>query len=351
SLSDFINWVEQYGANIKIKETQFEGVRVMTIHKAKGLEFEIVIIPETNWSPGPESELIFSYSKKAKPEKIFLRKYGKFLPGLIEKEKELCLVDEFNVLYVALTRARSGVWMLGYKRKKGNSGLWFETIKEKLGDSPLPYDRIPKKEASKMVKERGEKVHKVSSEKVSVVKEERELYSPTERGIEIIEPARRAGMKFGDLVHKVLSRVEWLDNLKIDDFADELLRYVKNNFVRTKDEREEVDKRLKPLLLEIFNDQDLRFIFYKDNRNIEYKNELPIYFEDGKKDVSVHIDRVLIEPDRIIIIDFKTGKEKAEYVHQMNVYKKGVELIYPGQKVNTILVYLENQAGNRIKSI
>ncbi|MCX7995692.1 MAG: UvrD-helicase domain-containing protein [candidate division WOR-3 bacterium] len=346
SLNDFINWLEKYGETIESKEIQFEGVRITTIHKAKGLEFEVVILPETYQSGNRNKRLIFAYSEKSKPEKILLRKYGKYFTGIVERERELSEIDDLNLLYVALTRAKSGVWMLENKKK---SSFWYKVIKEKLGDTPLPFSEIPRWQAP--VKREEEKVYAVSPVVPSLAREEREIYSPTERGVEIIEPARRAGMKFGDIVHKALSKVEWLDDSEINTFVDEIVRYVKNNSARTLQEQEEVDKRLKPLLLDIFTDPDLRFAFYREKRDIIYKNELPVYFEDGKRDVSIHIDRILIEPEKITVIDFKTGTEKPEYTHQMKVYKKGVEAIYPGKKINTILVYLEKPRGSRIEVV
>ncbi len=348
SLTDFINWIEQYGDTIESKETQFEGVRIMTIHKAKGLEFEVVILPETNWTVQRDKTLIFSYTEKAKPDKLYLRKYGKYIPGLLDREYELCEIDDLNLLYVALTRAKTGIWILGFETNRSNLGFWLEKIKEKIGE--FPVDDIPERKIEVEEREK-EKIYVMPAEKISPLREEREIYSPTERGIEIIEPSRRIGMKFGDIVHKVLGRVEWLDNLEIDDYVNGLLEYARSNYAGTQEEIDEVVKRLKFILREVFADPDLRFLFYKDGRDIKCKNELPIYFEDGKKDVSVHIDRILIEPDRITIIDYKTGTENPEYIHQMKVYKKGIKTIYPGMEIKSILVYLDNTSGNRVREL
>jgi len=351
SLSDFIKWLEHYGPTIEIKETQFEGVRIMTIHKAKGLEFETVIIPETNLDESKNSKnpLIFSYADKARPEKIYLRKYGKYLPGLKEKEEELAQFDNLNLLYVALTRAKSGVYMLGFKRKKGNSGFWFEKIKEKFSGMPLPLDEIPKKEFFGLEKEQPEKPYTVTAEEIPRIREEREIYSPTERGIEIIEQTRRQGMKFGDIVHRALNKVEWLDGLEIDKVVGDILKFVKDNYARTLRDIEDIEHKLKPLLIENFTDPELRFIFYKDRRNAKFKNELALYFEEEKRDVSVHIDRIIFESDKITIVDYKTGGEKLDYKHQVQMYKQGIRTIYPDIKIKTILLYLENNRGAKLK--
>lgn len=352
SLSDFIKWLEHNGPAIEIKEAQFEGVRIMTIHKAKGLEFEIVILPETNFEPGSNKEkIIFSYKSNARADKIYWRAYGKYLPGLLEKEKELEQIDNLNLLYVALTRAKSGVYMLGFKTKGKNPGFWLEYIKEKFNGEPLPFDKIPVKTVESVVKETPVKEYKKEFKEVPKVYEEREIYSPTERGLEIIEFARRRGMKFGETVHKVLSKIEWLDDLEIDKVVEELLKFTKDNLARTKRDFEDIEKKLKPLLYETFTDPDLRFIFYREGRDVKFKNEFALYFEDEKKDVSVHIDRLLFEPQRVLVIDYKTGAEKKDYKHQIEMYKRGLKVIYPDFKIQAVLLYLENNRGQKLKII
>jgi ATP-dependent exoDNAse (exonuclease V) beta subunit len=92
-------------------------------------------------------------------------------------------------------------------------------------------------------------------------------------------------------------------------------------------------------------------LFYRDGRDVVCKNELPIYFEDEKKDVSAHIDRLLIGTDDIVIIDYKTGEEKSEYKHQLRVYKKGIELMFPDARITSILLYLERDRGSKLQEI
>ncbi|MEG2728455.1 MAG: UvrD-helicase domain-containing protein [Mucinivorans sp.] len=89
-------------------------ITVLTIHKAKGLEFPIVIIPFASWSVTPSSKTRLWVSSDIEP-------YSTFNPFPVNYKKELndsvfrsdylregvySMVDNLNMLYVALTRAK-----------------------------------------------------------------------------------------------------------------------------------------------------------------------------------------------------------------------------------------------------
>jgi exodeoxyribonuclease V beta subunit len=352
-LSTFIDWLEKAGSSIEVKETHPEGIKVLTVHKAKGLEFEVVIIPETNWqlSRYENKQLIFSYRESgAVPDKIYWRNYGKYFKQLREEEQERLKKDELNLLYVALTRAKNGIYVLGFHSPKTGYGFWTDMIAGKLGSASCSIGDIIQKE--KFVrKEEKYKSPVVISEQPMIIKEERSLYSPTERGVEIIEPERRRGMEFGEMVHRALSRISWLDGCTIKAYVNELVDGTKKSYARSSEDASMIEAKLTPLLRETVSDPDLRFLFYRDNRDIRCKNELPIYFEEEKRDVSAHIDRLLIELDKITIVDYKTGEEKSEYKHQVSVYKRGIQKIYPDKVVKTVLIYLENEHGRKIVEV
>jgi ATP-dependent exoDNAse (exonuclease V) beta subunit len=348
-LSSFIDWVERVGSAIEIKEAHPEGVKIFTVHKAKGLEFEVVIIPETN---GPlrfyeNRRLLFAFTEdNTRPEKIYWRSYGKYFPELKDAEEARMRRDAFNLLYVALTRAKNGVYILGYNHPRYGQGLWLNSIAQKVDSVAYSIGEVIKKE--RLVREGEEKPYGITVEEPLVIKEERSLYSPTEHGVEIIEPSRRRGMEFGTMVHQALSRIEWLDGHDVNTIIDEIMVYIKNTYARQPEDEEEIEATVRPLVKETLIDPELHAFFYKNDRDVICKNEVPIYFEEEKRDVSGHIDRLIREGDTIHILDYKTGEEKPGYTQQMRTYKNGISAIYPQCKITPLLIYLEKERGKKI---
>jgi ATP-dependent helicase/nuclease subunit A len=139
SLEGFLHWIERGGAEIKRDmERGRDEVRVMTVHGAKGLEADIVILPDTASIPEPitnkghllytEDGVLFPIAEAWAPDAVKAAKAGA-QRGAMEEHRRL--------LYVALTRAKDRLYVCGFEGKRGvRPGSWYALARqaaEKIG--------------------------------------------------------------------------------------------------------------------------------------------------------------------------------------------------------------------------
>ncbi|TFH47649.1 MAG: hypothetical protein E4G89_07595, partial [Methanothrix sp.] len=137
SLRDLIRMLNNVGLDdeeqASIENEDTDAVKVMTVHKAKGLEFPIVIIGDTSWSQKEQKEVLLF--DKGEEDTCFALNcldkdqcVGSFLGKLMAEEKDRDYEEEKRSLYVATTRA-SDMLVLTISSKKGNkSRPWREMI-------------------------------------------------------------------------------------------------------------------------------------------------------------------------------------------------------------------------------
>jgi ATP-dependent exoDNAse (exonuclease V) beta subunit len=132
SISNFLNWWNENKEKLSIKTPDnLDAVRILTIHKSKGLEFPIVILPFLNWNLNDKhkeiwvdlDEAIYSLpasiielSEKKNKDTIFEQSFA--------TEKNKILLDLLNLLYVATTRPRERLYGF-YSIKSGNNSASF----------------------------------------------------------------------------------------------------------------------------------------------------------------------------------------------------------------------------------
>ena len=121
NLQAFLDWWEE-NAHKKVLplSEQQDALRVITIHKSKGMEFDAVILPFASWAMAAQSRLVLWVSPKEKPfDELPL------LPVIMKKKlqqsifaadyaSEQCrsFIDNMNLLYVAFTRAKYALYVI-----------------------------------------------------------------------------------------------------------------------------------------------------------------------------------------------------------------------------------------------
>ena len=140
---DFVDLVSD-----SVSESYATGaVKVMTIHKAKGLEYDIVVLPEVDTSMTRTPNVLFGWHPETHhvaqitryPDKT-LREAHPVLQELGEANLAVEYREALSLLYVALTRARHGLVILTAPPGKKSDNALSAVLRNQLtGQAPVPY--------------------------------------------------------------------------------------------------------------------------------------------------------------------------------------------------------------------
>jgi ATP-dependent exoDNAse (exonuclease V) beta subunit len=312
-------------------------VQVMTIHKAKGLGFDVVILPEIPDYGLPQAQ----YFDVAEGDGWICGTPPKWARDVIPEmhaAEERWAADQryegFCMLYVALTRAKRGLYVLldtpsekadperpslenwlartigaggetGVAFHSGASG-WEEGIA--LLEREKPVEILPKPGAA--VPRRGRK-----SPSSAKAKGKAPVHSPT-------------GMKFGSEVHGLLEQVTWADEARPDLPATDAGRAVAG----------------------LLGSPALCDVFQRGGRAVELFREQPVDAVLEGALLSGVIDRLHVHRnasgavERVEIIDFKTdavdtpGELAVRYAGQMTAYREALRVMFPSAAVGCLLL-------------
>ncbi len=332
AIEDFIiYWDEEIGKK-SIPAGESDGVRILSIHKSKGLEFHTVIIPFCTWelTGGGHRNILWCKPDTLPFDEISLLPVdyqGSMLDSIYKKDYNheylYQLVDNLNLLYVACTRA--GKNLIIFSDKSGGRG---DTISKRL---PALLECIAAEDA---VFDDEEQIFTYGEVVPSRTKEKRESDNPF-----TIIPASMV-QKFASYDNKLsfkqsrnLTRFlarekeekKTLDYIARGELLHELL-----SKLRTGDE---LERQIKKMRLQGIVSTDA------ESRNIEkligkalnnplakewfsgkYKlyNECTILYNGEEKDYRP--DRVMVSGDKAIVVDFKFGTPRPEYPAQVQKY-------------------------------
>ncbi len=363
---DFAVWWKEQGRQIGVQiPEETDAIRVLTIHKSKGLEYRAVILPFCNWKLDHENQhapILWCHSGDPlfKTVNEFPLKYSASLINTIFREDYLeeygkTLIDNLNLLYVALTRAEEVLLIdakipkankQGKKPETGNvSDLLYEIFDNPAASTGEHAEDLLKHfNKDTQIFERG--VLKRSDHKIDD-KQEREMSSrpyisnswgekiriKTKTDMEL-GPAfeqRKARITLGIIIHRVLS------NIKTTDDADKQLSILKQEGLIGKEDVDEIRKQIH----EILDNDKVRPWF---DGSYRIKTESPILTNSGKK---YQPDRIMLKGNHAIIVDFKTGE--SSNAHALQIKKYGELLRQMGYEVDGL--YLLYTRKNMVKEI
>ena len=340
-LQYFLDYWEKKGDTLSISTPdKMNAVQVMTIHKAKGLEFPVVIFPYANtyileeidpklWIPVEQKDFL-GFKELLIDKKQEVKMYGNQEAYIYEEEEHKLVLDSFNLLYVALTRTVSSLYIISYKDLEKNGGyktkyfsglfIHFLSTLELWNPEKLEYEfgRLNTNN-----KDKKSELHSNSNIPYIYTHKDRSSFRIMTKAGMLWESGQDSAIDQGNVIHYVLGNIK-----DYKDLDNAVLKSIRKGFI------DEIDaENVKVKINAVLNHPKL--VFYYKEGNIIY-NEKDILLVDGTIE---RPDRVVVNDDGVTIIDYKTGKKNSRYQEQIETYANAY--ISMGYRVeNKIIVYI-----------
>lgn len=284
-----------------------DALKIMTIHKSKGLEFPVVIVLNSFRGNSTAKDIFVN------TDNYLLRTTTKKESNIEERmlayqdEKQKLLLDDLNLTYVAYTRPVHRLYLLNDFKKN--------TLGANIGMALSLFAEAVNKD-NKLILKKGTKEIKVSKD---VENEQEDLY---------FEPVSSDdNLWFPDIA------LQDSDELTTEDFLSDEQRYG-NQFhlaISSIHGKEEIDKILGQLLhaglvekqFESNLKTDLDQLFSTDTYNALFENALEIYSEQSyiiSKNEQMRPDIIIRKKEKTIVVDYKTGQELKSHRKQVKQY-------------------------------
>ncbi len=296
-------------------------VQVMTIHKSKGLGFPVVIVLLYE-----VRNRGFEYIIEDKGETVCLLKINKTTAAcdetlriLYDKERMSEMVNRLNSLYVGFTRPKSELYVIGVKSNdKGYPFVLLPAGDFSPSAKPEYSPEVPPAEAQGTP----------SSCQLLYRHRQLEFRAGPEKFLTLDEKRR------GEFIHRVLFFVDCVK----DNFETELQEIIS----RVKDETgsDYSDKEIKAIVIALVRNKEIERYFSAVPGMVTRKEQE--YSDNAGR--LFRMDRVVIDNDSVIVIDYKTGKDKEaieKYRAQLKNYMNILGDVYTGKTVKGIIAFVD----------
>ncbi|WKV13913.1 UvrD-helicase domain-containing protein [Marivirga harenae] len=342
-IPDFMEWWEDNNQSYAIKlQSDVHSARLMTIHKSKGLEFKICMIPLLEWTLSPNHlmaptlwvntegghfaeipYLPIKHSSSLK-DSDFARSYW--------EEEVRSYLDNLNLMYVAMTRAGDALFINSHA--KANSGyiskllLQFAEKQDKWEDANLKLTIGSEVDLAFLAKKKKDTQESFTVSSVNLTYYESHNWHDKLKikhsSTLIAEDAGLSKTDLGIYVHDIFSKLNDLKELP------EILKKVKTEKMLNKEDFDSIQKLVKDNLEK---DSILLPWFETD---WQVKTEVPVLLTDGSL---IRLDRVLIKENEAKILDFKTGLKSEQDHKQVSFYRNTLRKM-GYEKVTAHIAYL-----------
>ena len=365
SLQGFLHWLEAGRTEIKRDLEHGRGeVRVMTVHGAKGLQANVVFLPDTCTVPDPRLDARVLWHEAEPPAALW--------PAFRANEEATCRAlreaarrrqaEEYRRLfYVAMTRARDRLYVCGWETTRGRGeGCWYDRIvaalKEKAEAVDVGFEEpgwrvsdpqtaalVGRDEAAARPADAGPPPAWVLRPPPPEADPPRPLTPSHPDGEEppVVSPlGGDDGLRFrrGRLIHALLQTLPQVaPSVRPAAAAAFLARRVHG-----------LDPAAQTAIaaetLAVLERPEFGGIFGPAGRA-----EVPLIGTVGGRTISAQVDRLVVTPEAVLVVDFKTNRPPpadvaavpAIYLRQMAAYRQALGRIYPDRPIRCALLWTD----------
>ena len=379
SLQGFLRWLVAGDTEIKrdFGERQRDEVRILTVHGAKGLEAPVVFLPDTMQLPDRGSPLLWSQGEGLPLWRPRSDLRAPFYLAERDALRQRQLQEYRRLLYVALTRAQDRLYVCGWEtqRPARQAPSWYALCEAGWNGiaAPIPFD------TRKVIGERdgwsGRALRLTAPQTAPpsrdrVVAEARPLGSlpgwvmsppmPEPSPPKPLLPSRPSGpepatlsplaaqgrdrFKRGLLVHRLL---QGLPELPVPDRAAAAQRFLALP-VHGLDAEEQA--AICAETLAVLSEPGFAALWGPDAQaEVPVVGLIPGSSPGAEHALSGQIDRLVVTPERVLIVDFKTVRPAPAtedlvpvlYLQQLATYRAALGRIYPGRRIDCALLWTD----------
>ena len=346
SIADFLEYWKKSGFKQSIPSPEGEkAIRIMTIHKSKGLEFPVVIYPFADDSLNPRSnniwipmevESVDMPQALVKNNKI-LEKYSGQTKEIYQTKSQEEILDTINVLYVALTRAEEQLHIISsYKittkgeisTSKTLASYFINFLSQKANFSIEQKEYTfgnPKRQSQpKLFDKNKAEIQAVNNaldfSSIKIAKKEALMWGTLQQD----------AIEFGNIIHQILSYIT-----SKNDLQPALTKSLDEGLIQQSQKSIFEDK-----IKQIIHHPELEDFF---NPNYTVFTEHNII---SPNEINLKPDRLAIHNSEAFLIDYKTGAQDEKHKNQIENYVRVIEkmnlkvtkkvLLYIGEELKII---------------